>query len=362
MTEFSAGKLWGLRRLSDSGGRFKMLAVDQRPPIKNLVRERRGLDVAPYDDVCGVKAMLVEELGRHCSAVLVDPHYAYPAAVQLVSPAQGLVLTLEDSIFAEDEGGRRTRSIDAWNVAKIKRAGGDAVKVLAWYRPDASAAVLEHQHVYVAAVGAACRRFDIPFVFELLVYPMLGAAGHTTDYVEQPGKRAEDVIASVATFADPEYGVDLFKLESPWPAADLPDPDADDVDAAALDRARSDFAELGRQAGRPWVMLSAGATKEEFRRVLRLAYAAGASGYLAGRAIWWDAFQRFPDWNAMREMLRSDGVSYVESLNELTDAHAHPWTDRTEYGPDGVGLAGEGAAFRETYSDFDGDDDEGRGA
>ena len=57
--ELSPGKLWGLRRLADAGGRFKMLAVDQRPPIKNLVAERRGLDVASYDDVCAVKAMLV---------------------------------------------------------------------------------------------------------------------------------------------------------------------------------------------------------------------------------------------------------------------------------------------------------------
>jgi tagatose 1,6-diphosphate aldolase len=361
MTDLSAGKLWGLRRLADTGGRFKMLAVDQRPPIKNLVSERRGLDVALYDDVCGVKAMLVEELAGHCSAVLLDPHYAYPAAVHLVSPAQGLVLTLEDSLFDEDEGGRRSTSIDEWGVAKIKRIGGDAVKVLAWYRPDASAAVLEHQHEYVAAVGAACRRFDIPFVFELLVYPMLGTAGHTRDYVEQPGKRAEDVIASVAAFAGPEYGVDLFKLESPWPAADVPDPEALDVDGTAVDRLRSDFAELGRQAGRPWVMLSAGATKEQFRRVRHFAYGAGASGYLAGRAIWWEAFQRFPDWNAMRAALGQDGVPYVEALNELTDANAHPWTTHPAYGADGVDLAGSGAAFRETYTDFADAEDRGVG-
>lgn len=359
MTDLSAGKLWGLRRLADAGGRFKMLAVDQRPPIKGLVSERRGVDVAPYDDVCAVKAMLVDELAGHCSAVLLDPHYAYPAAVQLVSPAQGLVLTLEDSVFVEDQGGRRSASIDEWSVAKIKRAGGDAVKVLAWYRPDASASVLEHQHEYVAAVGNACRRFDIPFVFELLVYPMPGAAGHTTDYVEQPGKRADDVIASVAAFAGPEYGVDLFKLESPWPAIELPDPDADDVDESAVDRVRSDFAELGRQAGRPWVMLSAGATKQQFRRVLHFAYAAGASGYLAGRAIWWDALQRFPDWDAIRLELRRDGSPYVDSLNRLTDAHARPWTSRPEFGADGVGLAGAGAAFRESYPDFDGADSGG---
>ena len=38
------GKLWGMRRLADAGGRFKMLAVDQRPPIKNLIMDKLGED------------------------------------------------------------------------------------------------------------------------------------------------------------------------------------------------------------------------------------------------------------------------------------------------------------------------------
>ncbi len=352
MIELSPGKLWGLRRLADADGRFKMLAVDQRPPIKNLVAERRGVQTAPYDDVCAVKAMLADELASMCSAVLLDPHYAYPAAIQCVSPAQGLVLTLEDSLFAEDEGGRRSKSIDDWSVDKIKRAGGDAVKLLAWYRPDASAAVREHQQEYVAGVGDACRKFDIPFVFELLVYPLLGSTDHTTDYVEHPGKRAEDVLESVAAFAGPEYGIDLFKLESPWPAAHVPDLDSVDVDDAVIERVSSHFRELGRLADRPWVMLSAGATKEQFRRVLRFAYDAGASGYLAGRAIWWDAFQQFPDWDAMRIELAKDAVPYVESLNRLTDACAVPWTIHPKFGTGGVRLAAAGASFRQQYSDF----------
>ena len=33
--ELSPGKLWGMRRMADAHGRYKMTAVDQRPPIKN---------------------------------------------------------------------------------------------------------------------------------------------------------------------------------------------------------------------------------------------------------------------------------------------------------------------------------------
>ena len=75
-------------------------------------------------------------------------------------------------------------------------------------------------------------------------------------------------------------------------------------------------------------MLSAGATQEAFRRVLRYAYAAGASGFLAGRAIWWQAAQAFPDMEAMRGHLSVDSVPYMQAINRLTDELATPWTER----------------------------------
>jgi tagatose 1,6-diphosphate aldolase len=342
-----AGKLWGLRRLADANGRFKMLAVDQRPPIKNLIADRRGTGTAQYEDVCDFKALLVEELGPLASASLLDPHFAYPAAAHLLSPATGLLLTLEDSIFEDTPEGRRSSEIDDWSVEKIKRAGGDAVKVLAWYRPDAGPDVLEHQHEFVRRIGEACRRYDIPYVFELLVYPFAGSPAHTTDYVEDTAKRAEDVVVSVETFAGAEYGIDVFKLESPLPAGNVPAREDDDGTVQAA------FDALGRAAGRPWVMLSAGATQEAFRRILEYAYAAGASGYLAGRAIWWDAGQSFPDLDAMRGRLRVDSVPYMDVLNRLTDDLATPWTENTgALGSARLDDAGPG--FRAAYEGFGG--------
>jgi tagatose 1,6-diphosphate aldolase len=347
--ELPAGKLWGMRRLADEAGRFKMTAVDQRPPIKSLVAERRRAAEAPYEDVCAVKKLLVRELGPYSSALLLDPHYAYPAAIHLVRPSQGLLLTLEDSIFKETPGGRRSWEIDDWSVKKIKRSGADAVKLLAWYRPDADAAVLAHQQELVARVGAACVVFDLPFVLELLVYPLLTDPQHTREYVEQPGKRTDHVLDSVSTFADPAFGVDLFKLESPLPASHIPDPDDSGTESV-----QDLFNELGRRAGRPWVMLSAGASPEEFRRILVFAARAGASGYLAGRAIWWRPFQNFPDLDLMAAELRSEAVPYMKELNRLTDALALPWFKHPFYG-DGPRLVGAGARFRHAYGDFGGD-------
>ncbi|MCC7200271.1 MAG: tagatose 1,6-diphosphate aldolase [Gammaproteobacteria bacterium] len=343
----SAGKYRGMRRMADAGGRYKMTAVDQRPPIKNPIKAKRGTAEAPWEDVAGFKEMLIEELQSESSALLLDPHFAYPRGVTRLDARPGMILTLEDSIFTETPGGRLSAEIDDWSVEKIKRAGGDAVKVLTWYRPDADAAVCRAQQDFTQRIGEACRRYDIPFVFELLVYPLARDTEQTSDYVEMQTKHPEFVLESVRTFADPRFGVDLFKLESPIPAAAIPDPDS--ADAA---RTQAWFDRLGEAAGRPWVMLSAGAGMQEFKRVLVHAYRAGASGYLAGRAIWLEPFQQFPDWDGIRAGLRARSLPYMRELNALTDGAARPWHTHPCFGAAGAHVEPADASFRHVYPGF----------
>ncbi len=345
----SAGKYWGMRRMADAQGRFKMTAVDQRPPIKNPIKAKRGTPEAPWEDVAAFKEMLIEELQGESSAMLLDPHYAYPRGVTRLQASRGLIVTLEDSIFRETPGGRLSSEIDDWSVEKIKRIGGDAVKVLTWYRPDADPEVCRAQQDFTQRIGEACARYDLPFVFELLVYPLARDAEQTRDYVEMRSKHPELVLESVRTFADPKYGVDLFKLESPLAAADVPG-----VGAPGWESAQQWFDALGAAAGRPWVMLSAGAGMDEFRRVLTHAYRAGASGYLAGRAIWLKAFEHFPDWDAIRQGLRGEATDYMRSLNTLTDEAATPWHRHTVYGPAGAHIEPPTAQFRHVYQGFGG--------
>lgn len=340
------GKLWGMRRMADAAGLFRMTAVDQRPPITGPIAAKLGLPEAPWAEVAGFKALLVETLQAESSAMLLDPLYAIPGAGDLLSPAKGLVVTLEAHDFRETPEGRLSAAIPDWSVAKIRRMGGDAVKVLAWYRPDAGAAVIRHQQDFVRRVGEDCARWDIPFVFELLVYPLPGDAGATRDYVEMRGKRADDVLASVAEFAKPEYGVDLFKLESPVAAAEVPEPGAEGSEAV-----QALFDELGRLAGRPWVMLSAGAGRDEFRRILAHAFRAGASGYLAGRAIWAEPFRLYPDRAAMRAALLGEAAAYMRDLNALAAAHARPWTAHPCYGPGGPRIVPADGRFARAYAE-----------
>lgn len=316
----TAGKYWSFRRLADANGFFKMTAVDQRPPIMNLIKQKKNVAEASYEDVAAIKNSFVKVLSPHASAMLLDPIWAWPSAHALIDPRQGVVITLEAHDFSEDARGRRSASIPDWSVAKIKAMGADAVKVLAWYRPDGDQETCRFQQEYVQAVGEACRRYDICFLCELLVYPLPGEADQTREYTEHRSKQPMNVINSVREFADPKYGIDIFKLESPIPASQLPapgSPGSDDV--------QDIYNQLGNACPVPWVMLSAGATMEEFRHVLHYAYTAGASGYLAGRAIWLKASHHFPDLNAMEAELEAEAVPYMQELGALTDTAATPW-------------------------------------
>ena len=313
--------------------------MDQRPPIKGPIAAAHGGD-APWEKVAEVKTALMEALQPSSTAMLLDPHYAIPHGWRAFDPRKGLIVTLEDSLFRETGQGRYSAEIDDWSVSKIKRMGGDAVKVLAWYRPDISEEVRTAQHDFVKRTGEACARFDIPFLFELLVHPVDSDAEQTSDYIEMATKHSDHVLASVEAFAGADYGVDVFKLESPVPGKGI---EGGDASVQAL------FDEMGRLAGRPWVMLSAGAGKDDFKTVLEYAYAAGASGYLAGRAIWLDAFTRWPDMAAMEAGLMADSVPYMADLNALTDARATPWHKHAAYGGDGLAFIDPTAGFRHGY-------------
>jgi tagatose 1,6-diphosphate aldolase len=332
------GKKRGLRRMATPAGHFNMLAIDQRQQIAAPLAKKLGIGEGEvrFADMVAVKRMLAEGLGEDASAVLLDPNFAFPGALEKLSARTGFLVTLEDHRFEDTPGGRRSHSIRDWSVEKIKRAGGDGVKLLAWFRPDADPAVLAHQKRYVESVGDECRRLDIALVLELLVYPFAQRGRDSVDRTESPDGRSELVLASLREFAHPRYGVDLLKLESPLPGASLPAPDGGSLHL----RAQRRFDEMGslcRDAGIPWVMLSAGVTAPQFVRVMEYACAAGANGFLAGRAIWWDALQQFPDLEKFARQLQEQGRATLRELADLTLRAGQPW--HADYGA----LAGFGS-------------------
>jgi len=329
------GKLWGLRRLADADGRFKMVAIDQRTPLFGPIAKARGVAEAPYEDIARVKAIFARHLAPSASAILIDPNYGYSAALPHVPPHCGLILSLEHHVVEDTPGGKKSREIPDWSAAKIRRIGADAAKVLVWQRHDASAQTKAHQAAFVEACGRACKEADLVHLLEILVYPLPGE-----DAAMTPERRAECVTAAVEDYLDPRFGVDIYKVEPPIPLHQVPDPDGPQASAA-----QSVYDRLAKRLPRPWVLLSAGAGPEDFARQLVYGYRAGASGYLCGRAIWIDAFREFPDFAALERRVERESVPYIERINALTDRLATPWHRHACWGgmpeiePSGPGFA-----------------------
>jgi len=334
------GKLWGLRRLADDSGRFKMLAMDQTGPIVNPIKEIRGVDKAPFEDVAAVKNMLAKHLTKHVSAVLIDPPLGYSTTIADIPAHKGLIIATEWATWEVTPTGRKSSNIPGWDGGVIRTVGGDAVKVNLWFRADVSPDVKENQVAYIQSVKDACAKADIPFVLEFLVYPF-----PDEDMDAFTARRTEMVLAGLSDpdIMDPE-GVDIFKLEAPIPMANVPDPDGPQGSET-----QKLFDKMASGIHRPWVQLSGGAGPADFMKILKYAYRAGASGYLAGRAIWAQAFKKFPDLAAMEKDLATQAVAVVDEANELTDKMATPWSGHASWS-DGVEMTPTGPDFAPEYA------------
>ena len=72
------------------------------------------------------------------------------------------------------------------------------------------------------------------------------------------------------------------------------------------------------------------------------------------RAIWLEAFQRFPDWDGIRDELRGAAVPYMRELNALTGTMARPWDTHPCYGAAGARVEPADSTFRHVYAGFGG--------
>ena len=161
MRSNNIGKLVHIKKLCNDQSHLQMLAIDQIPPIFNLIKEKKKRYT--YKDVVDFKKNISLNLSQHSTAILMDPIYSVPNLIPS-SKSKGLIITLEDHDFIERGKGRYSKNIKNWTVEKIKRIGGDAVKVLAWYRPDADQNSIKHQKKYIETIGKQCEKYDIPFL------------------------------------------------------------------------------------------------------------------------------------------------------------------------------------------------------
>ena len=155
-----------LRNLVNDNFHFEMLAIDQRPPIFNIIENTKG-GKASYKDIAEFKGFLTKFLSPYSSAILMDPIYSFPNLMPL-NKSKGLVMTLEDHNFVDSAKGRLSKKINNWSVEKIKKSGGDAVQVVVWYRQEATKSRMNKQKKYLTKIGNECRKLDINLNLKLI--------------------------------------------------------------------------------------------------------------------------------------------------------------------------------------------------
>lgn len=307
MTGLAIGKLRGLEQLADARGVFTMLALDHRGSLRKALNPAAP-DQVTYDTMVDLKLCLTRALAPLASAVLLDPVYGAAQAIgrRALPGSVGLAVSLEASGYEGEAGARRTTLVPGWDVGKIRRMGASAVKLLLYYHPEAPTA--EAQEHLVRSVADACRIHDIPFLLEPMSYALDPAAPKGSAAFAR--RRPAIVQSSAARLV--ALGVDVLKAEFPA-----------DLQYEGPEEALAHCRRLTEVAGVPWVLLSAAAEYDLFRRQVEIACRAGASGFLAGRAIWQE-ITRLPrqEWD---QFAATVAATRLRTLVAVAVAHARPY-------------------------------------
>jgi tagatose-1,6-bisphosphate aldolase len=184
---------------------------------------------------------------------------------------------------------------EGWDVARAARSGATAIKISFLYDPFAST---DPAHAFVSSLVESCRHHELPLFAE----PLLP--------VNTRGDRRTAVIETARTIG--ALGVDVLKLEFPYAK--------DSTDTEAWSEA---CLELTAASPCPWTLLSGGVDLATFSRQLTVACDSGASGYVAGRAIWKDLVATARDDNGGATI---EAQRRLQSLTDIAMAHATPWT------------------------------------
>jgi tagatose 1,6-diphosphate aldolase len=307
MKKLTIGKLRGLQQLASPDGIFTMCAMDHRHSLQHVMGEGTELS---YEEMVERKLELCSQLAPHASAVLLDPVFgaAQCLARGVLPKSTGLVVSIEASGYGGGSEFRLTELLDGWDAGKIKRMGASAAKLLVYYRPDLIELANKLMDM-VEAIGLECKQHDLPFVVEPLSYPI-------GEEVRNPAHFAKVKEQLVIKTARHITGLPIDVLKSEFPA-DL-----------RYNKDRANLTDLCRQldaaSAVPWVVLSAAVDFEPFCQQVEIACQAGASGFLAGRAIWQEAMHIDKARERMK-FLATVGADRLKKLNEIAAKYATPW-------------------------------------
>ena len=281
-----------LADLQRPSGAFAMLAVDQREALRNMMSEHQDTPVSD-EQVRDFKLEAARILTPHASAVLIDRQFALEEAIAqgVVARGCGLIAAADHFEPAYGEVVGRVGIDRALDPVSLRARGAVAMKLLVLYRPDGGAA---ERIAMTEEFIDLCRGAGLVSIIEPVSRKPLD--GGEWDWNAGVLAAAEEL---------GRLGADLYKAEVPHHGQ------------AAEDEVRAGCRQLSRTIDGPWVVLSSGVPQEVFPQAVAWACAEGASGFLAGRAVWASSIGS-PD---VAEDLRTNAVRRLQGLCDVVDAH-----------------------------------------
>jgi tagatose 1,6-diphosphate aldolase len=300
------GKWRRLQQTAGSKGTFYIAAIDHRDPLRRSL-EKESPKCKSNEALTSLKRDIVRHLAPATSAVLLDPETSAGQCVTdgSVPGDTGLIIAL-DTGSTGDPLNRTTSLVEGWSVEKTVRMGASGVKMLLYYHPHAPQT--EERESLVRKVAWDCAQYNIPFFLEPLSY------ASDDQNKPLPPEQKRNVVIETARRLVP-LGVDILKAEFPVDVNTEPDENI----------WRDACKELTDTSEVPWVLLSAGVSYDTFLKQVRVACEAGASGVMAGRAVWKEAVTL--DSVKRNNFLKSVGYERMQRLGLLCEELGRPFTD-----------------------------------
>jgi sulfofructosephosphate aldolase len=288
----AGGREQRLAPLRRPSGGFAMVALDQREALRLMLAS--GGRSAPIADatITRFKVAAAQALTPSASAVLLDRQFAlHPVlAAGALAPGCGLILAADEFHAAGSVPVDHSTIDRAVDPTVVRAEGVAALKLLVVWRSDESPA--ERQQL-VREFVTRCGQAGLASIIEPVTRPP--RSGDSFD-------REAAIVAAARELGD--LGADLYKAEVPYGG-----------DAGAADL-RDACRRLDAELPIPWVVLSTGVAPELFPGAVQAACAAGASGFLAGRAIWAPVLDQ-RDW---QRALAKLSVPRLQQLAQIVDA------------------------------------------
>jgi sulfofructosephosphate aldolase len=281
-----------LDALSLPGGGFAMVAVDQREALRGMYALKRGVTV---DDLTltNFKVLVAQVLSPAASGLLVDQEFGLKQIVdaKALSPNCGLIAAA-DLLIGPAGGAATDTAIDPdVDAAEMKRVGAVALKLLILWRSNDDPTLRgEMARKFISS----CQANDLISLVEIIVKPPTNGGDFD---------REIDIVRAAREASS--WGCDVYKAEVPFGGI------ASDEEMERV------FRQMNSAINGVWVVLSNGVAKEDFERSVELACKAGASGFLAGRAVWADVVGDENERESL-EMIskpRLERLAYVVSKN-----------------------------------------------